>query len=106
MGLGASAERFGSNRPERTDERITFGEQLQRIAGAISGKVLLVGGIGGAMMIIGNLMTMVDAISEGRAGIAVYGPAVGLIFGVLLTSYFGYLANLRRKLQHSARPWP
>jgi hypothetical protein len=82
----------------RTDERITVSEQLQSLAGAISVKLLWLGGIGGVMMIIGNIANLAEVISEGRAGSRLYGPLFGLLIGALLTSYFVYLAVLRSRL--------
>jgi hypothetical protein len=85
----------------RTEERITLRDQLQSLAGAISGKLLLLGAIGGSMMVIGNIVSIVDAIAEGRGG-GFYSSIVGLVIGALLTSYFGYLAVLKRKLKRKA----
>jgi hypothetical protein len=86
----------------RTDERITLGDQLHSLATAISGKLLALGGIGGGMMIIGNVVSLVDAIAEDRGGSRLYGPILGLVFGALLTSYFAYLALLKRRLKRKA----
>jgi len=86
----------------RTDERITVGDQLASLATAISGRLLLLGGIGGGMMIIGNIVSIVDAIAEDRRGFRLYGPIFGLLFGALLTSYFAYLAILKAKLKRRA----
>jgi hypothetical protein len=86
----------------RTDERITVGDQLQSLAAAISGKLLVLGGIGGGMMIVGNIVSIVDAVAEDRGDSKLYWPIFGLALGALLTSYFVYLAVLKRKLKHNA----
>jgi hypothetical protein len=86
----------------RTDERITVGDQLRSLAAAISGKLLLLGGIGGGTMIIGNIVSIVDAVAGDRGGFRLYGPIFGLLFGALLTSYFAYLAILKAKLKRRA----
>jgi hypothetical protein len=52
------------------------------------------------MMVIGNIVSMVDAIVEDRGGL--YSSIVGLVIGALLTSYFGYLAVLKRRLKRKA----
>ena len=82
-----------------TDERITVNEQLQSLAGAISVKLLWLGGIGGVMMIIGNIANLAEVISEGRAGSRLYGPLFCQLIGAVLTSYFVYLAILRTRLK-------
>ena len=86
----------------RTDERITGGDQLRSLAAAISGKLLLLGGIGGGMTIIGNIVSIVDVIAEDRGGSRLYWPIFGLVFGALLTSYFAYLAILKANLKRRA----
>jgi hypothetical protein len=86
----------------RTDERITLGDQLHSLAAAISGRLLLLGGIGGGLMIIGNIVSIVDAIAEDRGGSGLFWPIFGLVFGALLTSYFAYLALLKARLKRRA----
>jgi hypothetical protein len=86
----------------RTDERITLHDQFHSLAAAISGRLLVLGGIGGGLMIIGNIVSIVDAIAEERGGSKLFWPVFGLVFGVLLTSYFVYLAVLRRRLPRKA----
>jgi hypothetical protein len=86
----------------RTDERITLRDQLHSLAAAISVKLLWLGGIGGGLMIIGNIVSIVDAIAQGRAGSKLFWPIFGLVFGALLTSYFAYLALLKAKLKRTA----
>jgi uncharacterized membrane protein len=83
----------------RTDERITLRDQLHSLAAAISGKLLVLGGIGGGLMIIGNIVSIVDAIAQDRAGSTLFWPIFGLVFGALLASYFAYLALLKAKLK-------
>jgi hypothetical protein len=86
----------------RTNEQITFGDQLHTLAAAISIPLLVLGLIGGSLMIIGNIMSIVDAIAEGRGGSRPFWPLFGLLVGALLTSYFVYLAVLRRRLKRGA----
>jgi hypothetical protein len=86
----------------RTDERITLRDQLHSLAAAISGKLLLLGGIGGGLMIIGNIVSIVDVIAEGRGGSKLFWPIFGVVFGALLASYFAYLALLKARLKRTA----
>ena len=86
----------------RTDEQITFGDQLHTLAAAISVPLLVLGGIGGSAMIIVNIMSIIDAIAEGRGGSRPFWPIFGLLVGALLTSYFAYLAVLKRRLKGTA----
>jgi hypothetical protein len=86
----------------RTDERITFGDQLHTLAAAISVPLLLLGGIGGRAMIIVDILSIVDAIAEGRGGSRPFWPLFGLAVGALLTSYFAYLAILKWRLKRGA----
>lgn len=85
----------------RTDERITMNEQLQRLAGAISPKVLWVAGVSGCLSIIAAFVSIADELAEGRAG-SMLPQTLWLVFGVLLTSYFIYLIILRRRAKAGA----
>jgi hypothetical protein len=84
-----------------TDERITIGDRLESLAAAISGKLLWLGGIGGGMMLVGNLVSVIEAVAEDRGGSKLYLALFGLLCGALLTSYFVYLALLKSKLKRS-----
>jgi hypothetical protein len=86
----------------RTDEQITFGEQVHTLAAVISVPLLVLGGIGGSTMIIVNILSLIDVIAEGRGGSGALWPLFGLAVGVLLTSYFAYLAVLKRRLKRGA----
>src|SRR6266700_326967 len=82
-------------RLQRTDERITFRDRHGGFANTVSGKLLLLGGIGGAMMVAGNIVTIV--LSEDRVGSQLYLPAFNIVTGAFLMSYFVYLAVLKRE---------
>jgi hypothetical protein len=81
----------------RTDEQITLGDQLHTLAAVISVPLLVLGGIGGSTMIIVNILSIIDAIAEGRGGSRLFWPIFGLLVGLLLTSYFAYLAILKHR---------
>jgi MFS family permease len=86
----------------RTDERIRFHEQIENVAKAISNTLLIVGGGGGALMIVGNLIVLLDALQQGRFARNPAWTLSSLAVGVLLTSYFVYLALLKRRLNRNA----
>lgn len=84
----------------RTSERITMAEQLPKIAGSVSGKVLVLGLVGGICLMGSAILGPVDAYFEGhlsRNMFFFFFPP--LTFGGLLTGYFAYLIRLRTKLQ-------
>jgi hypothetical protein len=81
----------------RTDERITLNEQLPKIAASVSGKVLVVGLIGGLAMMSGGIAQMLDAFLEGHLARSAPANAAVLIMGGLLGSYFVYLLRLKAK---------
>jgi hypothetical protein len=83
----------------RTDDRATLHEQLFGVAAVISNVHLAMGGVGGVLIAIANIKTIVEELSEGRAGSQLLWPAIGLLVGVLMASYFAYLAILKRRLK-------
>jgi hypothetical protein len=88
----------------RTDQRIRFGEQVERVAGAVSGKVLAVGLISGAVVTVVNLLMIADAVWEGRADIMLQrGNAIAALGGAVLTAYFAWLVILRCRLPRGQR---
>jgi len=84
----------------RTNERITMAEQLPRIAGAVSGKVLVLCLVSGICLMGSAILGLVDAYFEGHLV-----RNLSLIFlllfafGGLLTGYIAYLIRLRTKLR-------
>jgi hypothetical protein len=88
----------------RTDQRIRFGEQVERVAGAVSGKVLVVGLISGALVTVINLLMIADAVFGGRVhGMLLTGDAIAALGGVILTVYFAWLVILRCRLPPGQR---
>ena len=71
-----------------TEQRIKLGDQIRNLAKAMPDKLLLIGGAGGALMIIGNLMVVADAIHDGHWGGHLVWTALSLLVGGLLTGYF------------------
>jgi hypothetical protein len=84
---------------QRTDEQITLREQIFGVAAVISNVHLALGGLGGVLIAASNIKTIVEGRAEGRPGSELSWSAFGLVAGVLLASYFAYLAILKRKLK-------
>jgi hypothetical protein len=88
----------------RTEQRISFGEQVARVAGAISGKVLAVGLVSGPIMTLGNLLILAHTVCEGRLQIMLLaGNAIAAFGGAVLTAYFVWLVILRCRLPRGQR---
>jgi hypothetical protein len=85
----------------QTDERITLGEQLPKIAASVSGKVLAVGLIGGLAMMSGGIAQMLDAFLEDHLARSAPANAAIFIMGGLLGSYFVHLLRLKAKSKQS-----
>ncbi|HWZ09814.1 MAG TPA: hypothetical protein VNW48_01865 [Xanthobacteraceae bacterium] len=83
----------------RTDDRATLHEQLFGVAAVISNVHLAMGGVGGVLIAIANIKTIVEELSGGQPGSQLIWSAIGLLVGVSLASYFAYLAILKRRLK-------
>jgi hypothetical protein len=84
----------------RTNERITMAEQLPKIAGAMSGKVLVLCLVCGICLMGSAILGLVDAYFEGHLAPNLLLTFLPLFaFGGLLTGYTMYLVRLRTKLQ-------
>jgi hypothetical protein len=83
----------------RTDARASLHEQIFGVAAVIGNLHLVMGGVGGALIAISNIKTIAESLSEGQADPQLVWPAIGLLIGVLMASYFAYLAFLKRKLK-------
>jgi hypothetical protein len=84
---------------QRADEPSTLGEQLFGVAAVISNTHLAAGGLGGFLIAVSNIKTIVEGLLEGNRVSDLYLSALGLLVGVLMASYFAYLAILKRKLK-------
>jgi hypothetical protein len=60
----------------------------------------VLGGVGGALIAAANIKSMFLALAEGRIGLDIVWSLLGLLVGAALTSYFAYLAILKRRLRH------
>jgi hypothetical protein len=86
----------------RAEAPLSLHEQLFGVAAVISNLHLGLGGLGGVLISASNIKTIAEGLSEGRAGSDLLWPAGGLLAGVSLASYFGYLTILKRRLKRKA----
>jgi hypothetical protein len=84
---------------QRADEQTTLREQLFGVAAVISPVHLTLGGGGGFLVAVANIKTIVEELAEGGFTSQLVWSSIGLMIGVLLASYFAYLAILRRRLK-------
>jgi hypothetical protein len=87
---------------QRTDEQATLHQQLFGVAAVISPVHLALGGVGGFLVAASNVKSLADLIAQGAAASELVWSAFGLLIGLLLASYFLYLAILRRRLKRNA----
>ena len=81
-----------------TEEQIKLAEQLPRIAGAMSSKLLVIGLVSALAMVVASGFLLLDAILEGHlAGSAFFSSSIFAVMGGLLTFYFIYLLKLKAK---------
>jgi hypothetical protein len=83
----------------RADEQITVREQLFGVAAVISPLHLALGGLGGFLVAVANIKTIVEDLAQGGGGSELLWPVTGVVLGVLLASYFAYLTIVRRRLK-------
>jgi hypothetical protein len=74
---------------QRADEQTTLREQLFGVGG-------------GFLVAAANIKTIVEELAEGGFTSQLVWSSIGLMIGVLLASYFAYLAILRRRLKRKA----
>jgi hypothetical protein len=73
-------------------------DQLEGVAESIPGWVVLLGGVGGALIALGNIVTLSRALGEDQSGTDLIWPIIAIAFGAGLTGYFGYIALLKARL--------
>ena len=78
-------------------------EQIEGVAQSVSIWLILFGGVGGAVIALGNIISISNAVSEGSAGLNLVGSLIALIFGLGLAGYFSYLALIRARLKRERR---
>ena len=88
----------------KSDQRITQRELLEKVAVNTPLWLLIVGLAGGAIMILGAMLGLVDAVIEPRGGGRWIQPLFTLIGGGILLAYFIYLARLRGKQSRTPAP--
>jgi hypothetical protein len=87
----------------RAEPPVSLHDQLFGVAAVISYLHLALGGFGGALVVIANVKTMAEYLSEGAPGIQLLWPGFGLVFGSMFAGYFLYLTILKRKLQRKPK---
>jgi hypothetical protein len=83
----------------RPGEHAGLHEQIVGVAASITRVPLVLGGVGGALIAAANIKSIGLAVSEGRIGPDIIWSVLGLLLGLALTGYFGYLAILKRRLR-------
>jgi hypothetical protein len=86
---------------QTTDQAITLREQIFGVAAVISNMHLVLGGLGGFMVAVGSIKTIVEEL-HGVEG-SLYWSGFGLLAGTSFMSYFAYLAILKRRLKRKAK---
>jgi hypothetical protein len=81
-----------------------FREQLESSARTSPVVLLVLGGFGGALIFIGNLVKLVGPIDLVGPDRSLAWTLISLLAGALLTGYFGYLAILRHRLRRNEMP--
>lgn len=76
-------------------------DQLEGVAESIPGWVVLFGGVGGALIALGNLLSLWQGLSAGESGAGFAWQLFALAVGALLAGYFGYLAALKARLRRN-----
>jgi hypothetical protein len=82
-----------------SDERATLHEQLFGVAAMISPLHLALGGLGGFLVAVANIKSIAEELAADRFTSQLLWSGMGLLIGVLLASYFAYLAILRARLK-------
>ena len=78
-------------------------DQLQGVAATVPMWLVIAGGVGGALIAIGNLVSLKSAMAEGRSGLELAWPILAMAFGALLAVYFGYLGHLKERMKRGGR---
>jgi hypothetical protein len=84
---------------QRADEPMTLHQQLFGVAAVISNLHLALGGLGGFLVAVSNINSIAQALAEGQPLSDLSWPLFGVLAGVLLASYFLYLAILKWRLK-------
>jgi hypothetical protein len=87
---------------KRTDSLGSLQEQVFGVAAEISNVLLLVGGVGGFMVAAGSVNQLAEGIAKGVDASHLVWPGASLVLGTVMTSYFIYLAILKRRLKRDA----
>jgi hypothetical protein len=78
-------------------------EQFEGIARTLPFTLIVIGGGGGALIALANLIRLAQALRQGEPAGDLLWPLLSLAVGALLAAYFGYLATLKRALRRDGR---
>jgi hypothetical protein len=81
-----------------------FREQLENTARTLPIALMALGGGGGALIFIGNLVNLIGPSPSGAPGRNLAWTLISLLVGALLSGYFGYLGILRSRLRRNELP--
>jgi hypothetical protein len=79
-------------------------ERLEPTARTLPVALLALGGGGGILIFIGNLVNLAGPSPAGGPGRSLALTLISLLVGALLTGYFGYLGILRYRLRRNELP--
>jgi hypothetical protein len=94
---GSDPARKPSYKSFGRDRSMSLRDQLEGVAESIPGWVVLLGGVGGVVIALGNLVSLSRAMAEGQSGTDLIWPVLAITFGLVLAGYFGYIALLKAR---------
>jgi hypothetical protein len=82
----------------RTDDQSSLHEQIVAVATTIKPIHVALGGLGGVLITASNVRSLLQELSPEGTGSPTW-SVIGILVGIGLMGYFGYLALLKRKLK-------
>lgn len=82
----------------RTDDQTGLHQQIVGVAAVIKPMHIWLGGLGGVLIVASNVKSLLQELSPEGSGSPTW-SVFGIVVGLGLALYFGYLALLKRKLK-------